>query len=64
MINGKRYYLVVIDRNDVYELPLFVGDTFPQCAEFLGCNVQTLYNHKSYNQYDIIIVEDVDNEPL
>ena len=28
---------VVTEKDDCYELPLFVGDSLKQCADFLGC---------------------------
>lgn len=58
---GKKYLLVIIDINDIYEHPIHVCDTLPECAEFLGCSVKTLYNKKTYGDFKILLVEDIDD---
>lgn len=61
-IKKIKYLLVIVDTNDPFELPLYVCDTLPQCAEYLGCSVKTLYNYKRYNNFEILFVKDVENE--
>jgi hypothetical protein len=57
---GIKYFLVIIEQGDIYEHPQYVCDYLYECADWLGCSVETLYSHKSYNGYEILLVKDVD----
>ena len=58
--DGCRYYLVIVDVNDFYSLPLYVADTWYQCAMWLNGDVRTLYNYRRYQDYEVLVVKDVD----
>lgn len=59
---GVNYFLVIVDVNDPYELPIQVFDTLQECADWLQCPIKTVYNQKGYKNYTILIVEDVEDE--
>ena len=59
--NGNNYFLVIINELDEYEHPLFVCDYLWECAEWLGCNLSTLYRHKRYKNFIIKLVKDVED---
>lgn len=40
----KKYDILVIKENDIYELPVAVCDSIEDASKVIGCSIRTLYN--------------------